>query len=253
MQSQEPAPGAAETVAAWKRAAARAAVADVPDGAVLGLGSGTTAEAMLAALAERIGQGLRIVGVPTSERTRALAASLGIPLVELDTVAALDMSIDGADEVTLPGLDLVKGRGGALLREKIAAAASRFRVVIVDAGKVVAVLAERHPIPVEVERFGWRRTAERLAALGARPVRRGAATPGTAPGGAAGDPSADPFITDGGHFLLDCAFGPVARPAELAAQLKALTGVVDHGLFVGMTERVYSAGADGVRRYDRPR
>jgi ribose 5-phosphate isomerase A len=231
-------PLSAGTQTVWKREAAEAAVADAPDGAILGLGSGSTAELMLQELAERVRKGLRVTGVPTSERTRQIAASLGIPLADLDDVAALDMSIDGADEVLLPQLDLVKGHGGALLHEKLIASASRFRVIIVDASKIVTGLGTRAPIPVEVTPFGWRHTAARLAALGAQPVRRG------------GDA---PFITDGGNYILDCAVAPIVNPAALAQAIKAIVGVVDHGLFIGMTERVYIAGADGVRRVERPR
>ena len=236
----------------WKLAAARAAVAAVPDGCVLGLGSGTTAELMVHALAERVRSGLRVVGVPTSERTRRLAASLGIPIAEFDDVATLDMSIDGADEVLLPTLDLIKGRGGALLREKLIAAASRDRVIIVDTSKLVCELGSQSPVPIEVTPFGWRHTAARVAALGTQPRLRLADTPpATSTGSPA--PANTPFVTDGGNYVLDCAFGPITAPAPLAAQIKAVTGVVDHGLFVGMTERVYAAGPDGVRVYTRPR
>lgn len=225
-----------------KREAAAAAVEAVPSGAVLGLGSGSTAELMVRALAERVRAGLRVTGVPTSERTRALAAAEGIPLADLDEVAALDMSIDGADEVLLPGLELVKGRGGALLREKLVASASRFRVIIVDASKIVTALASHAPIPVEVAPFGWRHTAARLIALGARPTLRPARP--DAPGGA-------PYVTDGGNYIVDCAFGPLTDPAALADAIKRVTGVIDHGLFVNLTERVFVAGPEGVRTYDR--
>jgi ribose 5-phosphate isomerase A len=225
---------------AWKREAARAAVEAVPEGCVLGLGSGSTAELMLQALAERIRAGLRVVGVPTSERTRELAAALGIPLVALDDVAALDMSIDGADEVLLPTLDLIKGRGGALLHEKLVAAASRFRVIIVDETKIVSELGSRSPVPVEVTPFAWRHTAARVAALGISPdLRPSSAGP------------SDPFVTDGGNYILDCDTGPIADPGPLASAIKAMTGVVDSGLFVGMTEQVYVASSAGVRVYDR--
>ncbi|HEY1388642.1 MAG TPA: ribose-5-phosphate isomerase RpiA [Ktedonobacterales bacterium] len=229
---------------AWKRAAAQAAVEhDVADGMTIGLGSGTTADLMLEALAERVRQGLRVTGVATSERTRSEAQRLGIPLAELDDVATLHLSIDGADEVILPSLDLVKGRGGALLREKLVAVTSRRRIIIVDESKMVSALASQHPIPVEVDRFGWRHTAGRLATLGATVQRR------MAPGE---DTLNAPFISDGGNYVLDCWFGPIVDAASIAAQIKALTGVIDHGLFVGMTERVYIAGAGGVRVYDRP-
>lgn len=227
-----------------KTAAARAAVAGVPDGAIIGLGSGTTAEIMLGELAARVREGLRVTGVPTSERTRTLAASLGIPLVELDAVDALTLSIDGADEVTLPRLDLIKGRGGALLREKLTATASRFRIIIVDATKLVPALATTQPVPVEIVPFGWRHTAGRLAALGAEPALRltGDVTAGDGP---------PPFLTDGGNYILDCRFAATIQPDTLAQQIKAMPGVVEHGLFVDMTERVYVAGADGVQVYNK--
>jgi ribose 5-phosphate isomerase A len=229
---------------AWKRAAAQAAVErDVADGMTIGLGSGTTADLMLEALAERIRQGLRVTGVATSERTRSEAQRLSIPLAELDDVVTLHLSIDGADEVILPSLDLVKGRGGALLREKLVAVTSQRRIIIVDESKVVSALASQHPIPVEVDRFGWRHTAGRLAALGATVQRRMASADSM--------PNA-PFVSDGGNYVLDCWFGPILDAVSIAARIKAITGVIDHGLFVGMTERVYIAGAGGVQVYDRP-
>jgi ribose 5-phosphate isomerase A len=232
---------------AWKRAAAAAAVAAVPADSVLGLGSGTTAELMLRVLAERVRQGFRVTGVATSERTRALAAALGISLLALDDAPALDMSIDGADEVVLPALHVVKGRGGALLREKLVAAASRQRVIIVDDTKVVSALGERDPVPVEVVAFGWSHTARRLTALGLRPQRRMLAAD------AATSATARPFVTDTGNYILDCAIGAIADPAGLAQAIKAQLGVVEHGLFVGMTERVYIGGAGGVRVAERGR
>jgi ribose 5-phosphate isomerase A len=238
--------GGAPDVAAWKLAAARAAVAVLQPGMVVGLGSGTTAEAMLQVLGERVRGGFQVTGVPSSERTRAAAASLGIPLANLDDVPSLDINIDGADEVLLPTLDLVKGLGGALLREKLVATASRFRIIIVDASKLVSTLAAQHPVPVEVIPFGWRHTAARLTSLGARPVLR------PQPGTQANAGSA-PFVTDGGNYVLDCFFAPLTQPAPLAAQLKSLSGVVDHGLFIGMTDRVYAAGPEGLRTYDRSR
>lgn len=240
-----------QQMTAWKLEAARAAVAEVPDtpsGTVLGLGSGSTAELMLQALAERVHAGLRVTGVPTSERTRSVAASLGIPLIALDDVDALDMSIDGADEVALPTLDLVKGRGGALLREKLIAWASHFRIIIVDASKLVPEIGAHYPIPVEVEPFGWRHTVRRLEALGARTTLRPAVVARAGEEMAASQFA--PYITDGGHYVLDCAFGAVADPATLDAQIKNVRGVVEHGLFVGITERVYVAGREGIRRYD---
>ncbi len=231
---------------AWKRAAAEAAVREVPDGATVGLGTGTTAEQMLHALAGRIHAGLRLRGVASSERTQTLADSLGIPLASLDEVDHLDLSLDGADEVTLPTLDLLKGRGGALLREKLVAASSRYRIILVDVTKIVPTLGVGTVIPVEVETFGWRHTAARLAAPGCRIVRRTL----TSAEGAEGEP----FISDGGHYILHLIFERAPDDAAaLAARIKATTGVVEHGLFLGMTERVYIGGPDGVRYADRAR
>jgi ribose 5-phosphate isomerase A len=239
-------PVSSETQLAWKREAAAFAADRVANGATLGLGSGSTAELAVHALAQRIkNEGLRVTGVPTSERTRQVAISFGIPLADLDAVTTLDMSIDGADEVLLPSLDLVKGHGGALLREKMIAAASRYRVIVVDATKIVQTIGATGPIPVEVVPFGWRHTAARLEELGARPVLR---TATAAPGAAT---SAAPFVTDGGNYVLDCAFGAIHDPAGMASAIKNVTGVVEHGLFVMMTERVHVAGPNGVQTYER--
>jgi ribose 5-phosphate isomerase A len=229
----------------WKRAAAVAAVAEVVDGMTVGLGTGSTAELFVRALAERVQQGLRITGVPTSERTAALARAMDIPLITLDEVDHLDISFDGADEVTLPALNLVKGHGGALLREKLVAMVSQRRIILVDETKVVGALAEGTAIPVEVEVFGWRHTARRLAALGCVVARR------TLDGAWANDPTAAPFITDGGHYTLMLTFATAPDPAALAARIKATAGVVDHGLFLSMTERIYIGGPNGVRVLDR--
>jgi ribose 5-phosphate isomerase A len=227
--------------AAEKLAAAHAAVETIPDGAVIGLGSGTTAEIMLQELGARVRAGLHVTGVASSERTATLAASLGIPLTDLDSVEALTLSIDGADEVMLPHLHLVKGRGGALLREKLVAAASRFRIILVDSSKVVTTLATHFPIPVEVVPFGWRHTAGRITALGGQPILRPMAK----------GPVETPFVTDGGNYVLDCRFGPLEQPEALAEQLKTTVGVVEHGLFIGLTDRVYVGDPERVRIYDR--
>lgn len=229
----------------WKRAAARAAVREVADGMIVGLGSGSTAELMVEELALRVRAGLRVTGVPSSERTASLARSLGIPLLALDDAPAVDLNIDGADEVSVPGLALVKGRGGALLREKLVAAASHRRVIIVDESKLVTALGARHPLPVEVIAFGWPHTARRLAGIGLRPTRR------KAPGQTQRDGSPTPYVTDGGNYILDCVTGPVSDPEPLSQAIKQVLGVVEHGLFVGMTELVIVGGASGVRVFDR--
>jgi ribose 5-phosphate isomerase A len=139
----------------------------------------------------------------------------------------------------------VKGHGGALLREKMIAAASRYRVIVVDATKIVQTIGATGPIPVEVIPFGWRHTATRLELLGARPVLRTATT------AAGATTSAAPFVTDGGNYVLDCAFGAIHDPAGMASAVKNVTGVVEHGLFVMMTERVHVAGPNGVQTYER--
>ena len=233
-----------ETILAWKQSAARAAAEETPDGALIGLGTGSTAELMLEALAERIRvHGLRVTGVPTSERTRQAALAQGIPVITFDEVDELTLSIDGADEVTLPHLDLIKGRGGASLYEKLVATASRRRLIIVDQTKRVETLGGAASVPIEVIPCGWRQPATRITRLGGRPALRML--------GAAGSSAPTPYVTDGGHYVLDCHFGPIAQPANLAQLIKGTTGVVDHGLFVGMTERVYVGGPEGVRAYDR--
>lgn len=231
-----------DAASGWKLEAARAAVAEVRDGAIVGLGSGTTAELMLKELAGMVRQGLRVTGVATSKRTHELAAGLGIPLLALTDAPYLDLSIDGADEVTVPELALLKGHGGALLGEKLVAATSRRRIIIVDDSKLVSALGTRHPLPVEVIPYGWVHTAQRLAGLGLRPARRMQADAA----------QATPYLTDSGNYILDCETGPIGDPVTLAAAIKAQVGVVEHGLFVAMTERVIVAGANGVRVFDRP-
>lgn len=211
----------------WKRAAAVAALAEVASGMTIGLGTGSTAELFVRALAERKRQGLAVTGVATSDRTAALASALGIPLVELDAVSALDASFDGADEVTLPGLDLVKGRGGALLHEKLVAVNSRRLVIVVDPTKLVQRLGERAPLPVAVVPFGWTTQLECLYDLGAVPTLR------TPPG----EPV--PYTTDDGHYIIDALFpGGISDPAALADALARRPGVVETGLFLGMSPEV---------------
>lgn len=204
-----------------KRAAATYAAGLVEDGMVVGLGSGTTAELMVEELGRRHREGLRFVGVPTSKSTAHLAQSYGIPLTRLDELHELDLTIDGADEVD-PDLNLIKGGGGQMVREKLVATAARRFVVIVDERKLVPRLGERAKIPVEVVPFGWTTTRHRLALLGLDCQMRG------------GD---HPYLTSNHNFILDCQGTDIAShsPKELANAIKALTGVVDHGLFFGMT------------------
>ena len=225
------------------RALARRAADEVEPGMTLGLGSGSTAEAVLRELGVRVADGLAVRGVPTSERTARLARELGIPLLSLDEVDRLDLGIDGADEIA-PSLDVVKGRGGALLHEKLVAHACARYLIVAAAEKLVTRLGTRMPLPVEVVPFGWPRTAERVRGLGCDPTLR------------LGRDGA-PFVSDGGHLVLDCVTGPVADPAALAAALKATAGVVDHGLFVGFADRALVVDAAGavrvlVRQGDSP-
>ncbi len=190
----------------------------------------------------RVAAGLRITGVPTSGRTERLARELGIEIRSLDEVERLDLGIDGADEIA-PNLDLVKGRGGALLHEKLVALACDDYLVVAAAEKLVSQLGTRTPLPVEVIPFGRRHTAARLAALGCRPTLR------TGPG--KGDDRANPeapFVSDGGHHILDCATGPVADPTALAVALKGTAGVVEHGFFLGVAHRALVVDTAGIVR-----
>jgi ribose 5-phosphate isomerase A len=227
---------------ALKRAAAARALDFVTDGMKLGLGTGSTADIFLDLLAERIRAGLRIAGTPTSERTRAKASALSIPIAELDALAPLDLVIDGADESDR-NLDLIKGGGGALLREKIVAASSARMVVIADESKLVNRLGN-FPLPVEVVAFGHRTTASRISAV-AQALGYRQMTPRlrTKDGQA--------FRTDGGNVIYDCPFREIVHAPSLAAALSTITGVVEHGLFVGMASHLVIAGASGVRVIER--
>ena len=221
--------------AAEKREAAEAAAELVQDGMVVGLGTGSTATFAIARLIARVRTGLHIRAVPTSERSAAQAREGGIELVELEGGMRLDLTIDGADAVARGSLDLVKGLGGALLREKIVAAASARLLVVVDGSKMVGQLGENAPVPVEVTPFGWRATSGQIAALGWRPVLRRDGGDGA-------------FRTDGGNLILDCHTGPIADPAALDAQLQAIVGVVETGLFIARTAEVFLARPEGVQR-----
>ena len=217
---------------AAKRAAAEAAAALVEDGMTVGLGSGSTVHYMVVALGRRMAEeGLRFTGVPTSLATAELARGLGIALAEPD--GPLDIAIDGADEIERGTLRLIKGLGGALLREKIVAQLARRFVVVADRGKLVTTLGERAPLPVEVTRFGLAATTRRLAEAGGRPVLR-PATDGAA------------FVTDGGNLILDCAgFAPIADPFTLDRTLRAIAGVVETGLFLQIATEAIVAAPDG--------
>jgi ribose 5-phosphate isomerase A len=221
-----------------KRIAAARAVAEVEDGMILGLGSGSTASLAIEALAARVAKGLRIAGIPTSEQTAMQARRLGVPLTRFAEHRRIDLTIDGADEVERGTLNLIKGRGGALLREKIVAAASARMIVVVDDSKLVDRLGSRVPLPVEIVSFGWQTVLDRLTEAGVAPRLR---TVGS-----------EPFTTDGGNYIADCAVGKLADPEALEKQLGALIGVVESGLFIALASEVVAAGAGGVTIHKRP-
>ena len=212
-----------------KQVAARAAAELVEPGSIVGLGSGSTATYAIRFLGERVRKGLKIVGIPTSQKTKQLAEQLGIPLATLDEHPQIDIDIDGADEID-PYLNLIKGGGGALLREKIIASASERFIVVGDSGKQVRRLG-KFPLPVEVIPFAQTLIAKRIAVLGAQVSLRGAG---------------NPFVTDEGHHILDCTFGEIADPPALAEKLRAIPGVVEHGLFIGMAEMALIGQAEEV-------
>jgi len=218
-----------------KEAAAEKALELVQEGMLLGLGTGSTSRLFVEGVGRLVASGMKVRGVPTSRATAELAASLGIPIVT-ELVGQIDLAVDGADEVD-PALNLIKGRGGALFREKLVAAASKRFVVVVDESKLVKQLGEG-VLPVEVLPFLWRSTAERLTALGLSLVIRGG--------------EETPYVTDNGNVILDVTVAEgIKNPAELALELKQVTGVVEHGLFVGMTDTVIVAGPDGPKAIGR--
>jgi ribose 5-phosphate isomerase A len=219
-----------------KQAAAEAAAALVEDGMVVGLGTGSTAWFAIEALIRRVrDEGLRIRGIPTSERSAEQARAGGIPLTSFAEARRLDLTIDGADEIQPGTLNLIKGLGGALLREKIVAAASERLVIVADEHKIVERLGAATPVPIEVVPFGWETTAERLRRLGTEPQPRR-------------DAAGELYCTDGGNRILDCPFGAIADPGSLDQAIRQIVGVVETGLFVGMAALALVAGADGVHR-----
>jgi ribose 5-phosphate isomerase A len=224
----------------WKRQAAEAAVTEVRSGMAVGLGTGSTAIFATRHIGELLQRGeLRdLVGFATSEDTRREAEQLGIPMLSEDLPRSLDVTIDGADEVD-PHLNLIKGGGGAHLREKIVAQASAREVIVVDVTKLSPQLGTQHPLPVEVMEFGWSSQARYLESLGATTtVRVG--------------PDGQPFRTDQGNLILDCGFGPIADPSGLATQLECRAGIVGHGLFLGLASAVVVAGPEGIRWLTQP-
>lgn len=211
------------------------ALSHVRDGALVGLGSGRTASAFVRALGARVRQGLRARGVPTSEATARLAREVGVPLAGLDE-GVLDLTVDGADEVD-PRLALIKGYGGALVRERIVAAASRRLIIVAGGEKLVPMLGSRGRLPVEVIPFACPLAMRELAGLGCRPTLR------TVDG--------KPFVSDNGNWIIDCGVRPIEAPADFARDLRAIAGVVDTGLFLGMADLVLVAEAGGIREMRR--
>ena len=227
---------------ALKRQAAARALEHVQDGMKLGLGTGSTAKHFVDLLGEKVRSGMKIVGVPTSEATRAQAEACGIPLTTLDDIDRLDLTVDGADEMD-PALNLIKGGGGALLREKIVAAASDRMIVIADDTKWVEVLG-RFPLPVEVIPFGLAATRRAMAAAfaeagvsGQMGVRKGR--------------DGHVFVTDGGHWIIDAHLGRIKDAPRLAGLLSLIPGVVEHGLFIGLASIAVLAGAQGIHVIER--
>lgn len=229
-----------------KRQAAARALDEVRDGMQLGLGTGSTAKHFVELLGERVAAGLRVIGVPTSEATRADALRCGVPLTTLDDIDHLDITVDGADEID-PELNLIKGGGGALLREKIVAAASDRMIVIADDSKWVPTLG-KFPLPIEVIPFGLgatRRAIEKAFAecgvSGQMAVRKVKS----------GDEDGHVFVTDGGHWIVDAQLGRIVDPPGLATALSAIPGVVEHGLFIGLAGSAVLAGGGGIRVIER--
>jgi ribose 5-phosphate isomerase A len=229
----------ADRFAAFKRAAGERAAGLVVSGMVVGLGTGSTAIFATRRLGERLhaGELSDVAAVPTSRATEEEARRLGIPLVDEEIPRAIDLTIDGADEVD-PAANLIKGGGGALFREKIVAQASLRVVIVVDESKLSSRLGTKHALPVEVADFGWKSQERFLVSLGGKPTLRR-------------DSEGEPYRTDQGNRIFDCAFGPIADPAALGATLGARAGIVEHGLFCGIATEVIVAGESGVRELQR--
>jgi ribose 5-phosphate isomerase A len=221
---------------ALKREAAEQAAAMVEDGMIVGLGTGSTATFFIDALIARAKAGLSILGIPTSERSAAQARAGGLKLTDFASHTVIDICVDGADEIKRDSLDLVKGLGGALLREKIVASAARRLIIIADAEKLVDWLGTKCPVPVEVTKFGWELSQSRLATI-AETVQRRA------------QPNGEPYVTDGGNYIIDCGFGAIADPAATNREMRQIVGVVETGLFVRMAQLALVADSQGVTRY----
>jgi ribose 5-phosphate isomerase A len=215
-----------------KEMAAREAVKHVKDGMVVGLGSGSTASIAIRFLGDKVKEGWKLVGVPTSRDSEVLGKSVGITIGELKDYPDVDLTIDGADEVD-PELNLIKGLGGALVREKIVAAATKVEIIIVDESKLVGYLGQKAPLPVEIVKFASESTMRRLQKFGCVPTLR--------------EKNGLAFITDNGNLIADCRFQRIDNPAKMESDLNLVPGVVDNGLFVGLTDKVIVASKAGVR------
>ena len=220
-----------------KRMAAARAVAEIHDGMIVGLGSGTTAACAIELLAKRVARGLRISGIPTSSKTATLARRFGVPLTNFTKHRRIDVTIDGADQAARDTFDLIKGRGGALLREKIVASVSDRVIIVVDESKVINRLDGSVPLPVEVVAFGWQTTLDRLSAIGCAPQIRLSEN--------------KPFVTDGGHYIADCTISDMSDPKALALQLLETVGVVEAGLFIGIASQIIIGHPSGVEVLER--
>jgi len=220
-----------EDRAALKKAAAEAALEYVKEGQVVGLGTGSTIRYLLEGLERRVRAGLRIKGVPTSEETAELARKAGIPLLSDDDIWPIDVEIDGADQVD-PQLNLIKGGGGALLREKIVAAHARYRIIVIDESKRVPLLGNTFPLPIEVLSFGWKNTVRAIEREGGHAVRR--------------ERNGQVFRTASGHYIIDLQIARIEHPAELETRLNHIPGVVECGLFVGLTDLLITATLNGI-------
>ncbi|HET7879676.1 MAG TPA: ribose-5-phosphate isomerase RpiA [Acetobacteraceae bacterium] len=220
-----------------KRAAAEAAAGMVADGMIVGLGTGSTARFAIDALIRRVREGLSIRAIPTSERSAAQAREGGIPLTTFTEHRRIDVTIDGADEIETGTLNLIKGLGGALLREKIVAASSDRLIIVADGPKLVEHLGHTAPVPVEVVPFGWETTADRLRQLGTDPQPRR-------------DAAGQLYCTDGGNRILDCRFAGIVDPAGLDRAIGQTVGVVETGLFIGIARLALVAADDGLQRIE---
>ncbi len=216
-----------------KELAASEAVKYVEDGMVVGLGSGSTASIAIRLIGDKVrSEGLEILGVPTSKASDLMGRAVGLRIVDLDDHPSVDLTIDGADEVD-PKLNLIKGLGGALVREKIVAAASAVEIIVADDSKLVEYLGQKAPLPVEVVKFSYKTTMRRLSALGCKPALRMA--------------DEGPFTTDNGNYILDCRFARIDGPAAMESTINNIPGVVDNGLFVGRASKAVIGSKDGIR------